>query len=235
MLTATNATTQTWDIVGLAVDGQTPPDPLMPPPVTAFESSGGVTSLADETTFLQQVAAETSATLTTAGLTTLGKTIHRLDIGDGPHTMLIVTLQHGSEVAPREAILAFLRDLAYSTGPDVLAYLAEHRVVYVGPVNAGQFPTHRDNPNGVNLNRDHFQLTQAETQAVAAVIADTQPHLIIDAHERFGTGGMDWEGAVTALDAADPAIRDLADELLADTFTSVDGAGYTHAPTSRTS
>lgn len=149
-------------------------------PLTGFEVDGNWTSLARETEFLTQVAAETSATLTEAGRTVGGNPIHRIDLGAGPRTVLYLGLQHGPEPSGREAVLQLVRDLAYSTDPDTVAYLSGHRVVVVPNVNADGAFMGRENSNGVNLNRDWFKLTQPETRAAYAVMREVQPELIVD-------------------------------------------------------
>lgn len=200
----------------------------MTAPLTPYEVDGSWTSLAAETALFEQIAADTGATLTVAGHSVGGLPIHRLDIGTGTAwTWLIATLQHANELAPREGVLAFARDLAYSTDPAVIDYLTRHRVVFVTPCNPDRFNVDRNNANNVNLNRDHYELSQPETRAIASVIADTRPHLIMDCHGRDDlNSGADWEGQVTGIAAADPSLRSLAQELLAAMFTAAGTAGY---------
>ena len=184
-------------------------------PKTGFEQTGTWTTPAAEAAFLQQVASETAATLTEAGRTVQDRPIHRVDLGTGTaQTLLIVCLQHANEQASREGALQQIRDLAYSTDPAVVSYLATHRIVWMTSVNADRFPTNRNNANNVNLNRDHYRLTQPEAQAIAAVISDAQPNLIMDAHEYFASGSLDnWQGRGMGLPGTPAVLQSLSDQM----------------------
>lgn len=180
----------------------------MTAPETGFEQTGEWTTREEETAFLGQIASETDAVLTEAGRTVQDRPIHRVDLGSGS-TMLIVCLQHGNEPASREGALMLIRDLAYSTDPAVLAYLATHRIVVVPNVNADRLGTHRNNVNNVNLNRDWWKLTQPETLAVQEVILDCDPSVMIDAHEYFADS-HDWLAYPAGLPGTHPDIQAVA-------------------------
>ena len=192
-------------------------------PQTGFEITGQWTTLEDEKSFLDTVVAETDATLAVVGHTVKGKPIYRVDLGAGPdNTMLIVCMQHGTEPASREAALQQIRNLAYSTDPAVTEYLDTHRIVWVPSMNADQIDTLRENAVGVNLNLDWHILSQPETEAVAGLIHDIQPNLIIDAHEYF-SGGTDWLGRGGGMPDTHPEVKALgiaAHNHVIDTMTS---------------
>lgn len=196
-------------------------------PQTEFELTGTWTSLADETTFLAQIAAETTAVVTEAGRTVGNRPIHRIDLGnpDGS-TVLIVCAQHGSEPASREAGLQLVRDLAYSTDPDVTGYLAGHRLVVIPNVNADGLPATRNNAAGVNLNRDWFRLTQPEARAVQQVILDAQPAVILDAHET-GATTADWRPYPAGMPGTHPDITAQATAWVSRATDLLAADGYT--------
>jgi hypothetical protein len=161
----------------------------MTQPTTPFESDGTtLTSLSDETAFLQTVADETSATLSVAGTSTAGNTIHRMDIGEGvDNTLFITSLIHGDEVASREAILPWLRDMAYSTDPEVMEYLTSHRIVALTPCNPDGFLAGRRTvPNAGDPNRDLYRMSIKEVRVILGEFAKVRPHASLDAHEFFG-------------------------------------------------
>lgn len=167
----------------------------MTPPLTGNETHGGWTSITHEGNFLDQLADETSAVVSQVGETVQGLPIRRLDLGTGTdNTILYVGHQHASEPSGREAVLAMVRDLAYSTDPETLAYLDTHRVVIVPTVNADGGMSDRLNANGININRDHYRLSQPESRAVAQVIKETQPGVIFDLHENGVQSLPDWAG-----------------------------------------
>lgn len=116
-------------------------------------------------------------------------------------SILVVGYQHGGEYATREATIAFVRDLAYTTDPPLVAYLASHPVYVIVTANPDRIDTwQRENKNGVDLNRDHLLLSQPETRAVEATIKRVRPSIVIDTHEndvltgdiQFGKPTQSW-------------------------------------------
>lgn len=198
----------------------------MPAPLTGFEQTGGWTSLARETEFLQQIGAETDAVYSEAGRTVQDRPIHRLDIGNGPNTLLLVSLQHANEPSGREAALELVRDLAYATDPDTAEYLTSNRVTLVSSVNADGAFTGRDNTAGVNLNRDWFKLTQPETRAAQSVFRQAAPTLVMDLHEN-GLDLPDWAGNTATLAGAFPGLSALSEDLFDTVVGDVQAGGHT--------
>ena len=199
----------------------------MTAPLTGFEQTGRWTTIAEESTYLNQIASDTDAVITEAGRTVEGREIRRVDIGnpDGS-TVVIVCAQHGSEPASREAGLRMIRDLTYSPSPDVSAYLAQHRLVILPTVNADRVPDARNNANGVNLNRDWLRLTQPESQAVQQAINDAEPAVILDAHETLNTAA-DWHPYPAGLPGTHPNITGLATAWVSRATSLLADDGYT--------
>lgn len=198
----------------------------MTAPQTDYETSGTWTTLEHEADFLAQIEADTDLVVETAGYSVQEKPIRRVMLGSGAeNTVLIVCLQHGNEPASREAALAQIRDLAYSTDPKVLSYLEHHRIVWIPTAGPDAFPGRRFNMNGANPNRDFFILTQPEPRAVVSTINEVQPHLVVDAHEYF-TAGEDWWGAQGQIPGAHPAITSLEEEIFTHGRTVLAGHGF---------
>ena len=193
-------------------------------PRTGFEETGAWTTLADETALLTQVADETALVLTEVGRTVEDRPIWRCDLGAGSTTM-IVCLQHGTEPASREAGLQLVRDLAYSSDPDVISYLETHRVVVMPTVNADRVATARNNANNVNLNRDWFRLTQPETHAVQEAILDAAPAVLLDAHETLATTA-DWRPYPAGMPGTHHGIADLGADWVSRASTVLAQDGY---------
>lgn len=202
----------------------------MTAPTTPFEDNGYTeyTSLADETTFLQQIAAGTSATYSVAGHSVQNNPINRLDIGNPVRgTHVVVTGQHGNEMPPREAVLIWARDMAYSTDPGVTAYLAQHRVVVLSTCNPDYMGVRRANHNGIDLNRDHLALSQPESQAIARVIHSTGAHIVSDHHGRQDLSGpIPWEGTYGKPAAQHHGMRSAGKSLVAAVGAGLDTAGH---------
>lgn len=203
-------------------------------PLTGFEQTGNWTTLAQETALLQQIAADTAATYAEIGRTVQNRPIHRLDIGAGPHTLMLVSLQHANEPSGREAALELVRDLAYSTDPAVTGYLATHRVVLVSSLNADNAFWGRNNAADVNLNRDWFKLTQPETRAAHAVLRQVAPTMVMDLHEN-GLDLPDWVGNSEPLAGAHQGLAPLSTSVFDTVVSEVQAGGYTAGFYPRTS
>lgn len=191
-------------------------------PTTGFEDTSGAswTTLTEEQTFLETIVAETGAVLTEAGQSVEGRSIWRLDLGDASsdHTLMLTGGVHGNEQAGREAVLQFVRDLAYSVDAGIVAYLASVRVVALPTVNPdGILADTRANANGVDVNQDMVLLSQPEGRVVHTVRNATGARLVHDAHESIvgidPSNDVEYRRSET-VEAAQP-IRDLGDDLIA--------------------
>lgn len=202
----------------------------MPAPQTQIEIDGKNTTHAQEEALLAQIDAETSATVTIAGHSVGGLPIRCVSIGnpDGP-ALMVVSGQHGTETRSREGIIQFLRDVAYSEDPAVLAALEEHQVVVIPTVNADGLGTVYDNANGVSTNRDYLNLTQPESQAVFGVLSSIRPLIVYDAHES-SSGVSTWQPLPSLRPDTHPALSAASVALLGTINGKVTEAGWTTTP-----
>ncbi len=122
-----------------------------------------------------------------------------LRAGDRP-TVLLVAQQHGNEPAGSEALLVVARELAQG----LLAPLLDRINVIVLPranpdgAEAGT----RLSASGIDINRDHLLLRTPEAQAVALLMRDYRPTVVVDAHEYTVAGRfLEKFGAVQRYDA----------------------------------
>jgi hypothetical protein len=115
--------------------------------------------------------------------------------------VLVLANIHAGEVAGKEAALALARDLATGRRDGWLDSL----VVLVAPIyNAdgneeislrnrpGQYGPvtgmgERETALGLDLNRDNMKLDGAEARALAALLVEADPHVLIDLHTTDGT------------------------------------------------
>lgn len=99
----------------------------------------------------------------------------------GRPTVVLIGQQHGDEPAGSEALLVISRELAQGLLEPLLDRI---NVVVVPRANPdGAEVGTRVTANGVDMNRDHLLLNTPEARALAQVINDYRPILVVDAHE----------------------------------------------------
>lgn len=168
-------------------------------PRTSFEQNGGTawTTLEEEEAFLAEVAARSDrVSVTELTRTPQGRPLQLVQIGeeqlspeelaDGS-TGLLLCLQHGNEPAARESCLITLRDLAFDDSRETERLLRRSSVLVIPTVNPdGRAADLRRNSQDIDINRDHLALETPEAQAVARVLRDYQPDMVVDVHEYGG-------------------------------------------------
>jgi hypothetical protein len=233
-------------VVVVAVLGANAPTRPQTAPPTPFERNGGRqwTTFAEESAFLTAVAADSArVALSVIGMTAQGRPLHLVQVGHaGPHaraaarthpTLLIVCTQHGNEPAGREACLSWLRDLAFTTDPVLVALLATQTVLFVPTANPdGRQANGRENSEGVDINRDHLGLGSNEARAIAAVVRDWQPDVTLDLHEYGPSEPVLYDDDILYLWPrnlnVDAALHDVAVSLALDHIApEAEAAGYT--------
>ncbi|MBV8538576.1 MAG: M14 family metallocarboxypeptidase, partial [Alphaproteobacteria bacterium] len=122
---------------------------------------------------------------------------------NGRATALIIGQQHGNEPAGGEAALALARRLSDGDLRPLLARLNVLVLPRANPDGAAMFV--RVSADGTDLNRDHLLLTTPEVRAIAAVMRDYRPDLVIDAHE-FTVMGR-WVDKFDAVQSYDALIQ----------------------------
>ncbi|WP_370627725.1 M14 family zinc carboxypeptidase [Acidovorax sp. sif0715] len=99
----------------------------------------------------------------------------------GRPTVVLVGQQHGDEPAGSEALLVISRELVQGLLEPLLDRI---NVVVVPRANPdGAAVGTRVTANGVDMNRDHLLLNTPEARALAKVVNDYRPILVVDAHE----------------------------------------------------
>ncbi|PTT21129.1 peptidase M14 [Acidovorax sp. HMWF029] len=99
----------------------------------------------------------------------------------GRPTVVLIGQQHGDEPAGSEALLVISSELAQGLLEPLLDRI---NVVVVPRANPdGAEVGTRVTANGTDMNRDHLLLNTPEARALARVINDYRPILVVDAHE----------------------------------------------------
>ena len=118
----------------------------------------------------------------------------------GRPTVLLIGQQHGNEPAGSEALLVIARELAQGLLRPLLERI---NVVIVPRANPdGAATDQRLTASGVDMNRDHLLLNTPEAQALAKLMRDYQPTVVVDAHEYTAVGRfLEKFGKVQKFDA----------------------------------
>ncbi|HAK55879.1 MAG TPA: peptidase M14 [Acidobacteria bacterium] len=184
-------------------------------PLTRAEASGftETTRHAEAEAFLHEVAARSpDITLTRFGYSMEGRALWLAIVGDaegspesvrqsGKTRVYIQGNIHAGEVEGKEAMLALLREIAdgghrnwlesmvllvvpiYNADGNERIALTNRRFQHGPTGGMGQRP----NAQGYDLNRDHMKLESPEARSLARMLADYDPHVLIDLHTTNGT------------------------------------------------
>lgn len=102
-------------------------------------------------------------------------------LADGRPTVLLIGQQHGDEPAGSEALLVIAREAAEGLLEPLLSRI---NIIVVPRANPdGAAAGTRVTANGIDMNRDHLLLRTPEAQALAHVIRDYRPAVVVDDHE----------------------------------------------------
>lgn len=102
-------------------------------------------------------------------------------LATGRPTVLLMGQQHGNEPAGSEALLVIARELVQGLLQPVLERI---NVVIVPRANPdGAASDQRLTSDGLDMNRDHLLLNTPEAQALARLVRDYRPTVVVDAHE----------------------------------------------------
>jgi hypothetical protein len=125
----------------------------------------------------------------TLGISVEGRIIPYLKVSSGEFgadrtaklMVLLFAQQHGDEPSGKEALLAFLRDVAGGKHTDLLEKMDLLVVPQVNPDGAER--NQRTNADDVDLNRSHLILNAPETVALRDLFHTWEPYVTLDVHE----------------------------------------------------
>ena len=160
---------------------------------TAFTTQAEIqTWLRDQVAAAQRIPGLKAAVLP-IGMSQRGQTIEALVLtrsaatdaatllASGKPTVLLTGQQHGNEPAGSEALLVVARELAQGL---LQPQLEKINVLIVPRANPdGAADDQRVTVNRLDMNRDHLLLNTPEAQALAKLVRDYRPVVVVDAHE----------------------------------------------------
>lgn len=202
---------------------------------TPFETNNRWTTLAEEGTFLTDLAAAaTNVTVATVGASHEGRPLKTVTVGTAgkPVGVLVIGTQHGHEPASREAAFQGARDLAFTTTPSLVNYLANYRVMFLPTASPdGLVRDSRYNAQNVDINRDHLALISPEARAIGTIIRDARPPVILDLHEVMTDDvahlNLDAMVAGCTQEQADSTLRAVSEQLYAHVRAHLSAVGLT--------
>ncbi len=105
---------------------------------------------------------------------------------DGRPTVLLIGQQHGDEPAGSEALLVIAREAAEGLLEPLLSRI---NIIVMPRANPdGAAAGTRVTANGIDMNRDHLLLRTPEAQALAHLMREYRPTVVVDDHEYTVTG-----------------------------------------------
>ena len=177
------------------------PDPEVSYRTPAFqESRTTFTTQAELQALMKKIASAdgkdtpSAATLLTIGKSQSGVPIDALVFTRHPNakpatllrgsrpTVLLIGQQHGDEPASAEALLVLAQELV--AGGSQHSLLERINVIVVPRANPdGAALQQSMTANGIDINRDHLLLRTPEARALAKLMQDFQPAVVLDSHE----------------------------------------------------
>ncbi|WP_019038693.1 M14 family zinc carboxypeptidase [Psychroflexus tropicus] len=141
-----------------------------------------------------------------------GRIISSFKIGSGSRKILIWSQMHGNESTTTKSVVDFINYL--SQGLKYSQFLLERCSFIIVPVlnpDGAHYYT-RVNANGVDLNRDALQQTQAESKVLQAIYKKFQPDICFNMHDQrtiFSAGDAKKPATVSFLSPSYNESRDI--------------------------
>ncbi|HZW72349.1 MAG TPA: M14 family metallocarboxypeptidase [Caldimonas sp.] len=96
-------------------------------------------------------------------------------------TVVLIAGQHGDEPAGTEALIVVMQELASGRLANILERLDVVVLARANPDGAAAFT--RNAADGTDVNRDHLLLNSPEARAIAKLMVDVAPIVVLDLHE----------------------------------------------------
>ncbi|HLW31618.1 MAG TPA: M14 family zinc carboxypeptidase [Aequorivita sp.] len=129
-----------------------------------------------------------------AGISEQKKSIPLIKIGQGSRVVLAWSQMHGNESTTTKAIFDFLKFLVQKEvyREELETFLSSYTFYVLPMLNPdGAAAYTRENANGVDLNRDAQELSQAESVCLREVFDELQPSLCLNLHDQRSIYGLD--------------------------------------------
>lgn len=161
---------------------------------------GRYVTLEDITLLLEQM--KSFGEVKAIGNSVLGKPVYMFTVGSGKTKILLWSQMHGNESTTTKALLDFFNFLGSNEhdADKLLKTFTFYAVPILNPDGALAYT--RENASGVDLNRDFFNLTQPESNALFKVFKEVQPDYCYNLHDQrtiFGVGDTGKPATVSFL------------------------------------
>jgi len=127
------------------------------------------------------------------GYSVLGQPIYSIEIGSGKTKILMWSQMHGNEVTTTKGFFDFLNFL-FSKEALAESILTNYTIKCIPILNPdGAKAYTRVNANGIDLNRDAFEISQPESKLLRSLLLEFNPDFAYNLHDQrtiFGTEGF---------------------------------------------
>ena len=146
------------------------------------------------------------------GQSVLGKSIYKLQFGNGKTRILLWSQMHGNESTTTKALFDFVNFLLSDTKESnlILDNFTFCMLPMLNPDGAESYT--RENANGIDLNRDAQNLSQPESSALRETFDNFQPDYCYNLHDQrtiYGAGESGHSATVSFLAPAFNENRDI--------------------------
>ncbi|RZJ27610.1 MAG: DUF2817 domain-containing protein [Flavobacterium sp.] len=132
--------------------------------------------------------------VTDIGRSISGENLYLCKVGTGKTKMLLWSQMHGNEGTTTKALFDLFNLLSDESdlSKKLLGHFTFYAVPMLNPDGAKRYT--RENANGVDLNRDFFNLSQPESQSLFKLFTEIKPDYCFNLHDQRTIYGVGYSG-----------------------------------------
>ena len=145
--------------------------------------------------------------ISTLGYSVENRPIHAVTLGSGPKRILSWSQMHGNESTTTKAVFDCFNFFSDTSDDDFIhSLLKECTFLFIPILNPdGAYYYTRNNANDVDLNRDAFLQTQAESKVLITAFKTFQPDFCFNLHDQRSIYGFKESGSPSVLSFLAPS------------------------------